>query len=439
MSGSWLSFDSLEQAERSVKGYTAEALRVVVENIPVREEIDFVATGAVTDAFGDTFDGVIVLSDAAIYIGYADTSTNQALASWVDRRDLNSLERLRDRGNTAVFRTDGFSTTNLQLAPASAQLLEHALYGPPAAPPEPVVAQEPAPPPPSPSTEAPPPATTAEPAEAPPAPEPVSADPTPPSTAQDAPVELWIGAKTKDKFIKKATPLIELALRPGEVVRGIAEANTEILAITSQRAFTLKTYGDPVPLISLLAEEIVDVRVEGSATKVIVDTTAGQSVQLCRTYTKDDVPTIVHMLTQLASPPAAAPPSHETSTIDSGPAPEIKCWGKFKDKAFNEATEFLASQMMPGEHIRAMLNNTTRWIVVTNQRVIVIKTVSPKKLEEVTLLSQIQSATAVDNFASTTPVLETKSGMRVELPKGTDREGMSFIVGEVQLALKGIS
>ena len=49
------------------------------------------------------------------------------------------------------------------------------------------------------------------------------------------------------------------------------------------------------------------------------------------------------------------------------------------------------------------------------------------------------SATAVDNFASTTPVLETKSGMRVELPKGTDREGMSFIVGEVQLALKGIS
>jgi len=442
MSSSWQSFDSLEQAERSVRGYTAEALRVVVENMPVREQVDFVATGAITDAIGDTFEGVVVLSDAAIYIGHADTTVNQAFASWVDRRDVSSLERLRDRGNVAVFRTDGFSTSNLQLSPASAQLLEHALYGPAPAQPAPARAPAQAPPPVAATEDTPesPPIPT----EPPPSPEPVRdevtpVEPPPAQTSPAEPVEVWVGAKTKEKFVKKATPLLELNLRPNEVVRAIAEVNTEILAITNQRAFTLKTYGDPIPLVSVLGEEIVDVSVEGSATKIIVTTIAGQSVQLCKTYTKDDVPTIVNMIKELVPVTGSTPPAaQEAVTSESTPAPDIKCWGKFKDKAYQEALGFINANMLPGEHIRAMLNNISRWIVVTNQRVLVMKTVSPKRFEEATLLSQIESATVVDKFASSTPLLETKSGMRVELPKGSDREGMSFIVGEIQLALKGL-
>ena len=451
MSGSWQSFDSLAQAERSVRGYTAEALRVVVENMPVREQVDLIATGAVTDAFGDTFEGVVVLSDAAIYIGHADTTMNQAFASWVDRRDASALERLRDRGNLAVFRTDGFSTSNLQLSPASAQLLEHALYGP--APVQSAPAPTPAQPAPAPTpAQVPPPVATTEPrTESPPIPpeapsspvtgraEAAPVEPPPAQTSPSEPVEVWVGAKTKEKFLKKATPLLELNLRPNEVVQAIAEVNTEILAITNQRAFTLKTYGDPIPLVSVLGEEIVDVSLEGSATKIIVRTIAGQSVQLCKTYTKDDVPTIVKMIKELAPATGTAPSApQETAASDSAPAPDIKCWGKFKDKAYQEALGFINANMLPGEHVRAMLNNISRWVVVTNQRVLEMKTVAPKKFEEATLLSQIASATLVDNFASSTPVLETKSGMRVELRKGSDREGMSFIVGEIQLALKGL-
>lgn len=444
MSGSWSSFDSLEQAERSVRGYTAEALRVVVENIPVREQIEYVATGAVTDAFGDTFEGVLVLTDVAIYIGHADTSLNQAMASWVDRRDAGALDRLRDRGNAAVFRTDGFSTSNLQISPASAQLLEHALYGPPPSTPQPVVSQVVTPTPPAETTTPP---VLAEPtaAEEPAAaeePVPTSAPAAPqaplPPALPTEPIEVWIGAKTKEKFIKKATPLIDLSLRPNENVLGIAEVNTEILVLTDQRAYTLKTYGDPIPQVSVLGEEILDVRTEGSATKIVIDTTAGQSVQLCKTYTKDDLPTIVSMIKRLAPLTGATPSQQGPVPAASEPPPDIKCWGKFKDKAYQEALAFLAGEMLAGEHVRAMLNNISRWIVVTNQRILVMKTVSPKKFEEVALLSQISSATLNDNFASSTPILETKSGMRVELPKGTDREGMSFIVGEIQLAMKGL-
>jgi len=92
----WLYFNDFQSANVKLYGLTGAALRVVEDNLPVREQVHLVATAEVTDIFGDTYDGVLVLTDAALYIAHADNSTNQAYASWVDRNDQTALDRLRD-------------------------------------------------------------------------------------------------------------------------------------------------------------------------------------------------------------------------------------------------------------------------------------------------------------------------------------------------------
>jgi hypothetical protein len=276
----------------------------------------------------------------------------------------------------------------------SADILERALFG------------EPEPPPP------------------PPAPEPPRGEPQ----------EVWIGVKTKEKFVKKAMPLIEMNLRPDETLRGLAEVNTELLAITDQRAFTMKTYGSPTPLVSLLSQEMRQVSFEGSPAKINIETTAGVDVQLCKTYTKDDVAKILELLRRLVP---ATPTQSPTATVtQSEPPDEVKYWGKFKDKELQVAMDFINASLQPGEHVHAMLNTISRWIVLTDQRVFMIKTVAPKKFEEVAALDQLESVTIIDKFTGAQAVLQTRAGMRIELTKTSDRAGLVAIVGEVQRAIQ---
>jgi hypothetical protein len=127
----WLYFSDVESARLKLSGYTRAALDVVEENIPVREEIEFIATGEVADMFSDVFDGVLVLTDKAIYVGHTDNKTNKAYASWVSRDDPAALDRLRDRGNKAVYRTNGVSAQTVSISGESANRFEQVLAAPP--------------------------------------------------------------------------------------------------------------------------------------------------------------------------------------------------------------------------------------------------------------------------------------------------------------------
>lgn len=127
----WLHFTDLAAAKQRVSGYTFAALDVVEDNLPVREDVEFVATGEVTDVLGDVYDGVIVLTNKAIYIGHGDSKTGKSYASWVDRSDPTALDRLRDRGKKAVFRTNGVSGQSIAISVDSALQLEQRLAAPP--------------------------------------------------------------------------------------------------------------------------------------------------------------------------------------------------------------------------------------------------------------------------------------------------------------------
>jgi len=305
-----------------------------------------------------------------------------------------------------MYRTTGFSGQNIAISVDSADRLEQLLFGPPEPTPEhtpptpPVAALEPVP--------------VAAPVEAP---KPTVAIPEPVEQ-----VEVWIGAKTKEKFVKKAMSLIAMNLRAGEVLHGLAEVNTEILVLTNQRAFTMKTYGNPVPLVSLIREEMRDVTFEGSGTKISIQTSAGVSVQLCKTYTMEDVPRILEFIRRII-PDAASTASLPAglNTQKSAPA-EVLYWGKFKDKEFEVTKQFIAISSLPGEHVIAMLNTITRWTVLTNMRVLLFKVVAPRKLEEVVALDQLAQVSITDKLSGSLPILETRAGMKVELDKGSQRE-----------------
>jgi hypothetical protein len=145
----WLSFTDFATANSKLSGYTYAALNVIEENLPVREQVRFIATAEVTDMFGDVYDGVLVLTDSSIYIGHADNTTNQAYASHTSCNDENALDRLRDRGDKAVYRTNGFSGQSIAISIDSANQLEPLLFGTSRPRPTPQSAPEASPPAPS--------------------------------------------------------------------------------------------------------------------------------------------------------------------------------------------------------------------------------------------------------------------------------------------------
>jgi len=110
--------DLLDSQIATASGEMKSALVLIRDNLVAGQAVLWVGSAKVTD-MGDRSSGCVVLTDAAIWVGYVATELNSVYAVHVDLGPGTILHRLRGSDSDAHFRIEGISLQSISMSPGS--------------------------------------------------------------------------------------------------------------------------------------------------------------------------------------------------------------------------------------------------------------------------------------------------------------------------------